>query len=368
MSESKNDDAEFWGIACYFNPQKYKNSLPNYRVFREGAKRQGLPLLTVELAFGDDAFVLEPHDADKLIQVRAKDVIGQKERLHNIALQYLPDSCKKFAWLDADIIFENEHWVSEASERLDKYPAVQLFEYAIWLPKGVRSNANPDSPIGKQLGMRQPSHVFCMHNNIKDIYPHPGFAWAVRREVFQDIGLYDSLIMGSGDVVHVDALCDQVVNPKRVPYFYYRKDFLEDIKRWQNVVRARTGGQVSYIKGNILHLYHGSLKNRRYDFRDDAMKHFDFDPKNDLKLNKDQCFEWASNKPGLHKYMRDYFWIRNEDSCWKREILLFCMRQKYLPIIICKFALRAYVFFIKRIKFILALLKMKVRFGRNERI
>lgn len=335
-----NEKTEFWGIACYFNPQKYKNNLPNYRIFREGTRRQGLPLLTVELAFGDDAFVLEPGDADKLVQVRAKDIIGQKERLQNIAFQNLPDSCKKFAWLDADIIFENENWVSEACEKLETYPAIQLFEYAIWLPKGTRNLPDPEPPIGKQLGMRQPSHVFCILNKDINIYPHPGFAWAARREIFADIGFYDSLIMGSGDVVILDALCDQALNLKRVPYVYCRRDFLEDIEKWQNILRTRTRGQVSCIKGNILHLYHGSLKNRRYDFRDDTMKHFDFDPQNDLKLNADQCFEWASDKPRLHKYMRDYFWIRNEDSCWIRDILLFVLRQKYLPIILYRFSLR----------------------------
>jgi hypothetical protein len=229
------------------------------------------------------------------------------------------------------------------------YPAVQLFEYAIWLPPGVRKKEDLNPPIGKGLGMRQPSHAYSLKNNCQsNIYPHPGFAWAARREIFDEIGFFDTLIMGSGDVVIVDALCDHDINPKRVPYLYCRYDFMHDIRNWHERIRQRVQGKVSYIRGDILHLYHGSLKNRRYNFRDDAMKYFDFDPKSDLKLNADQCFEWASKKNGLHRYMRYYFWARNEDSCWKREIVLFFMRQKYLPKIFASCLLKFLVKILKK--------------------
>ena len=55
----------FWGITTYYNPQKYRNKIENYRKFRNASKRQGLKLLTVELAFGDNDFELKKSDYEK---------------------------------------------------------------------------------------------------------------------------------------------------------------------------------------------------------------------------------------------------------------------------------------------------------------
>jgi hypothetical protein len=40
-----------WAITSYFNPMKYQRRRANYRLFRE---RLGVPLVTVELAYGPD--------------------------------------------------------------------------------------------------------------------------------------------------------------------------------------------------------------------------------------------------------------------------------------------------------------------------
>ena len=96
--QSGND---LWAITCYFNPMRYQRRLANFRIFRD---RLQLPLVAVELAYGQE-FELQAQDAEILIQLRDGAVLWQKERLLNIALQALPSSCHRVAWLDCDIFF-----------------------------------------------------------------------------------------------------------------------------------------------------------------------------------------------------------------------------------------------------------------------
>jgi hypothetical protein len=91
---------DLWAITSYFNPAGYGRRLANYRTF---ASQLGVPLVTVELAFGG-AFELCKDDADTVVQLRGGDVMWQKERLLNVALQSLPPHCKKVLAIDCDIV------------------------------------------------------------------------------------------------------------------------------------------------------------------------------------------------------------------------------------------------------------------------
>ena len=70
-----------WAIASFFNPLGYQTRLTNYRIFR---RHLGVPLLTVEQGY-DGRFELDGQDATILVQVPARDVMWQKERLLNLA-------------------------------------------------------------------------------------------------------------------------------------------------------------------------------------------------------------------------------------------------------------------------------------------
>jgi hypothetical protein len=48
------------------------------------------------------------------------NVLWQKERLLNLALQRLPEHCTKVVWLDADTFFTNPNWV-RATRRLVQF-------------------------------------------------------------------------------------------------------------------------------------------------------------------------------------------------------------------------------------------------------
>ena len=134
MSSLRQDPpSDLWAITTYFNPCGYRSRYENYQTFRKHLK---VPLLTVELAYGD-AFELADTDATKLIQLRSDQVMWQKERLVNLALPALPPDCKKVAWLDCDIIFERDDWAHVSSEALEDSVLVQLFSRVGYLNSEV---------------------------------------------------------------------------------------------------------------------------------------------------------------------------------------------------------------------------------------
>ncbi len=71
-----------WAITTYFNPYGYRRRLENFRVFSE---RLAVPLLVVELVYGDRPQVADG-EADRVVRRPGRDVLWQKERLLNVAL------------------------------------------------------------------------------------------------------------------------------------------------------------------------------------------------------------------------------------------------------------------------------------------
>jgi len=71
-------------------------------------------------------------------------------------------------------------------------------------------------------------------------------------------------------------------------------------------------GRVGAIPGRAFHLWHGELKDRRYEARLGLLD--GFDPYTDIAPDPGGCWRWSSDKPGLHAAVRRYFETRNEDG------------------------------------------------------
>ena len=141
---------ELWGITCYFNPVGYKRRLQNYLLFRRHLK---IPLITVELAYRD-GFDLPADAADILIRLRSGDVLWQKERLLNLALAALPDRCDAVAWLDCDVVFEDDDWAARAAQALQRFPLIQPFQTVHETPRRNLDNSSgvpADAALGHSL-------------------------------------------------------------------------------------------------------------------------------------------------------------------------------------------------------------------------
>lgn len=57
-------------------------------------------------------------------------------------------------------------------------------------------------------------------------------------------------------------------------------------------------------------MWHGSKQDRNYIGRIELMK--DYNPREDVKVSKDGCWEWATEKPQLHKAIENYMKSRTK--------------------------------------------------------
>src|SRR5262245_44674343 len=113
-----------WVITSYFNPMRYRRKRSNFKIFREYLRA---PLVAVELAYSSE-FELQEEDAEILIQLRGSAILWQKERLLNVALAALPETCRYVAWIDCDIVFGLADWTQSVSSLLDRCPILQMFK------------------------------------------------------------------------------------------------------------------------------------------------------------------------------------------------------------------------------------------------
>ncbi len=303
---------EFWAVTTFFNPARFKSLLQNYFVFAENLKRQGVNLMTVECAFGDDAY--EIPEGPNVLRVRGKSVMWQKERLVNYAASRLPPECKYFGWLDCDIILTEDDWVGIAVDKLKKADVVQLFKKVIYLPQGhVAFNGKDKIMMVQGLVWQKLIHNRWLERrkNRELSFSAPGFAWAARRDFFADLGgIYDKNIIGSGDTFLVDCYFDSwEIHGFAQKFTPAMKSHMMD---WASRLKAKNP-VLDYLPVDIWHLWHGSLKNRKYMDRHDVVLKYDYDPEGDVVL-QDNVYEWSSDKPGMHEDIRSYFYERKEDE------------------------------------------------------
>ena len=310
----------FWGVTVFFNPTGYANKLENYKKFRESSQRQGLNLLAVELGFGDKPFELVRNDADILIQLRGSEgcVLWQKEALLNVALKNLPEHCDKIAWLDCDILFKNDRWVDETAGLLERYVVVQPYEVVVRMDRGQPDVAFTEGiPYGFNAGEKLYGLAYAVAHYGSTAFGkylgHSGYAWAARKDVFDQIGFYDRLILGSADTImgHVFYGNENEFFKGALVSDVLRKD--RDI--WAKRIHEKVNSSVFYVSGAVFHLWHGDYKVRKYNLRQGILRRYNFNLRLDIRKNSFGFWEWASNKPRLHQAVKDYFIQRNEDGC-----------------------------------------------------
>jgi len=304
-ADLKSTPHNLWAITAFFDSTGGRQRLDNYRIFRERLAKQGVPLLTVECAFGRRPFQLTTADADILVQVRSRSFLWQKERLLNIALKHLPNSCHAVAWLDSDVIFDRDDWAAAAEKLLSDcsgYNVIQLFSEACFLEKGE----SPDTAVAEGSERRQQesfASYYCREQRrIPDYSKAGGLAWAARREVLESVGFYDRAVIGGADWVMVKA-------------FLGLSDFNQASRFWSRQAALLVAGKISCLPGKISHLFHGSQKRRLYNDRERILKDREFNPAWDLCLNNDGCWEWADDVPrALRRDVHNYFRLRHEEG------------------------------------------------------
>jgi hypothetical protein len=288
----KQEESMLAAITCHFNPIEYDNIVRNYWMFREDL--QGADLFTIELSFTDK---FEIEDAIQ-IQARPDQVMWQKERLLNMLIQKLPPEYDKVAWLDGDVLFQNPNWAELTEKKLDEFPLVQLFEFAY------------DTDSNLDLVKKTPGII---RGGLNPTEAKPGYAWAARREVLEKVPLLDTHIMGGADTMMFYAAMGMfntfMLTRTNIEW---RRSYLRWAAKFYQMIRGKMG----YVEGDITHLYHGTYADRQYVERWMILSRNRYNPEEDIQCDKDTVWEWASDKPDLHKEVAQYFEERKEDEIW----------------------------------------------------
>jgi len=304
-----------WAITAYYNPARFKTRLPNYRIFHANL---ATPLVTVELSF-DGHFELTEKDADVLIQISGGAVLWQKERLLNLALKSVPRDVGSVAWIDGDVIFERTDWVDEAKKQLIDLNVVQLLSDQVDLkPEDHRTNFDyqhtPSSGHGvvsmiSQNKFAQPD-ASATSGRARRSFAW-GLAWAARRQILEDHGLYDTMIVGGGTRALVSAMYGQF--DEVIDAFQLNAARKEHYLRWAQPYHDAVGERVGYVPGRIFHLWHGDIENRNYAGRYRGLVDSNFEP-DDLEIGSNGAWQWARSKPELEKFLLNHFISRAEDG------------------------------------------------------
>ena len=311
MAVADKQDNPFCAITSYFNPMGYKTRWQNYQSFREGLQARGIPLLTVECVSQGAGSVLQDDDSDVLV-VEAGDVLWQKERLLNVALASLPRNCKYVGWIDCDVLFESDSWCEDACELLENHAVVQLFADAIMLDENaVEPKGSEETFVSYGAKIAEDPSVATLDFQS---HGHTGFAWAIRRDVIAPDGFFDLCVVGGADHVmaHVFAgdwnvpCVDRLLGADTL----LRRQF----DTWASAISPRLFGGVGYVPGNLRHLWHGSLGDRRYLVRNQDLLKLDFDPSAELQLSPSGCWIWKDPHSPAAQFIKNYMRSRREDG------------------------------------------------------
>jgi hypothetical protein len=305
-----------WAITTYFNPLGYTNRRRNYRVFRELLP---VPLIAVEYSVAD--FELCEGDAEILVSLRGRDVMWQKERLYNLARRYLPAHCEQVLWIDCDVVLGGAAWPTRLKEALRAHALVQPFDRLALLGPGVRPPPTRadhivdwrTSIVAYLAGPDAERSLFSRWGASLRLKYFHGAAWAAQRQLCDAFEFYDRMIVGGGDKAFTGAVFGHF---REVAHsFAFDAAYHADYLAWAERVHRRVGGSYAHLEVTACHLWHGALSNRGYDDRQRLLHEAGFEAMADLAIDPEtSAWRWATDKPGLHDYVRSHFARRREDG------------------------------------------------------
>jgi len=262
-------------------------------------------LYIVELAYKNQKFIISDCNNPRHLQLRTDVPLWHKENMINLGVnKLLPKNYKAFAWIDADLEFENNSWALDTLKILNgTKDIVQLFSHCIDMNKNEMTMKVMNS-AGYQYSKQK------QFSNSGNNFWHPGFAWAITRKAYEKIGgLYEYAILGSGDNIMMHCLLNNGHNSINSKSTQDYKDSI--IKFQQNMNKLRFG----YTPGIIRHHFHGSKKNRFYSDRWKILVMNNYSPIEYIKKDSNGLLIPTSKFPEkLKNEIYKYFASRNEDD------------------------------------------------------
>jgi hypothetical protein len=135
-----------------------------------------------------------------------------------------------------------------------------------------------------------------------------GGAWICRSSVFNKIKLYDRCIVGGGDTVNLNGLCnmltpDALINKKMT------NNEKRLIKNWKTKAE-NLNLEVDFIYGCYRHYFHGGNKGRKHHLRYNILTKNFYNPM--TMVQKKEILEWTKEAtPRLINEVQNFILGRN---------------------------------------------------------
>lgn len=292
-------------VTAISNPWRYRSRYELYEKFAKSVADAGAILFTIEIAFGARPFEITDPSNPRHIQLRTDSEIWHKENLMNLGVERLPQNWEYVAFIDADILFARQDWVTETLNLLQHYDVIQMFSVALDLdPK--------EEPFQKHVGFVYSYRHGLSADRKNYTQMHPGFAWAMRRTAFNDLGgLIDIAVLGSADRHMAMGYIGQI---ERSFNKKLHKNYKRALLLWQERAEKYIRRNIGFMPGAILHYWHGKKRNRFYNSRWNILIDNQFDPEMDLKEDWQGLWQLTDRNIKLRDDIRNYFASRAEDS------------------------------------------------------
>ena len=303
-------------ILPLFNPAGYIRRETLFKLtFNHVLLQPRVRVITVELATGSRRFATDQLPQHprwiKSLKYRSEDVFWAKENLINLgvsaAFEAGASDSDGIAFLDADIIFDSWKWAERTLLALRQSHFVQMFEKCdLCGPDG--STQLTVSSFAYRVGRGE---TWSPVGNTERGYFHPGFAWAARPSALRSVPLLDRTL-GSADLHLATALIGRVGEtiPEGISTEYRGM-----VMRYQTALSGM-GAHLGCVPGSIQHLWHGSLRNRKYVERWDILKRHGFGPAFLARSTQNNgLLGWTdAASPAFRADVIEYFSQRDEDA------------------------------------------------------
>lgn len=224
-----------------------------------------------------------------------------KENLWNLGAELIDTD--KLLFLDADLVFCDQHWLAKTEQTLDRADIVQPFSTASWLDRDGTVVFRKGAAAAAISAGRPP----CLRRY------HTGFSWGMTRRAFDAVGgWYDRCPCGGGDAAFALAISpesDQIIEDNAreqqfgtfsPSYASYRRNALARHLR------------VDFVPGEVRHLWHGDRRDRGYRTREQYFPS-PVDREYPISRRPDGLFQWDLESP----MALNYFQSRDEDGAHK---------------------------------------------------
>lgn len=276
-------------ISSFFNPADFQRTVHNCERFLNETVGASFPKESFYFCevHSKDCRSINPKLAQKgnYIGLNSESILWHKERCLNLLIKKfdLYNRADYIVWLDTDI----------------------LFEKPIILPE----NFNADSFQPFKTSLRQSDKEGKSFQRFTawstDQKGDIGLSWGIKSNILKRVGgFFDYGIVGGNDTF----FCNRLIGK---PYSIGCPEFDKELSDYFKDNYSLRGNVVS-LDNTVTHLYHGSTKNRAYDDRVNILRKHNFNPLDDLIVEKSGLYRLIN--PTFEADVKRYFINREEDD------------------------------------------------------